>query len=48
MWVIGYMLVRLMMLVFELVLRVQIRERVVQKCMGYLEMKFLWMFAGSG
>ena len=43
---IDYMLVRSMMLVFELVLRVQIRGLVVRKCMGYLEMKFVWMFAG--
>ena len=39
---IGYMLVHLGMLVVELVLVVQINERVVlQKCMGYLERKFV-------
>ena len=42
------MLVHLVMLVFELVLEVQISGRVVQKYMGYLEMKFVWMFGGSG
>ena len=39
---IGYMLVHLEMLVVELVLVVQINERVVlQKCMDYLEKKFV-------
>ena len=39
---IGYMLVHLGMLVVELVLVVQINERVVlQKCMDYLEKKFV-------
>ena len=35
--------------VAELVLMVQISERVVlQKCMGYLGKKFVWMFGGFG
>ena len=39
---IGYMLVHLGVLVVELVLVVQINERVVlQKCMDYLEKKFV-------
>ena len=39
---ISYMLVRLEVLVVELVLVVLINERVVlQKCMGYLERKFV-------
>ena len=39
---IGYMLVHLEILVVELVLVVQINERVVlQKCMDYLEKKFV-------
>ena len=39
---IGYMLVHLEVLVVELVLVVQISERVVlQKYMGYLERKFV-------
>ena len=42
---ISYMLVRLKVLVVELVLVVQISERVVlQRYMGYLEKKFVWMF----
>ena len=46
---ISYMLVRLEVLVVELVLVVQISERVVlQKYMGYLERKFVWMFGGFG
>ena len=44
---ISYMLVRLEVLVVELVLVVQINERVVlQRYMGYLERKFVWMFGG--
>ena len=42
------MLVHLVMLVFELVLGVQISVCIVQKCMGYLEMKFVWMFGDFG
>ena len=46
---ISYMLVRLEVLVVELVLVVQISERVVlQRYMGYLERKFVWMFGGFG
>ena len=48
MWGTSYMLVRLVMLVVELVLVVQISGRVVQKCTGYLEMKFVLMFGGFG
>ena len=45
----NYTLVHLGVLVAELVLMVQISERVVlQKCMGYLEKKFVWMFGGFG
>ena len=44
---INYMLVHLGVLVAELVLMVQISERVVlRKCMGYLGKKFVWMFGG--
>ena len=46
MWGTSYMLVHLVMLVSELVQEVQISARVVQKCTGYLEMKFVWMFGG--
>ena len=42
------MLVHLVMLVVELVLVVQISGHVVQKCTGYLEMKYVWMFGGFG
>ena len=46
---ISYMLVRLKVLVVELALVVQISERVVlQRYMGYLEKKFVWMFGGFG
>ena len=46
---ISYMLVRLEVLVVELFLVVQISERVVlQRYMGYLERKFVWMFGGFG
>ena len=46
---INYMLVHLGMPVAELVLAVRISERVVlQKCMDYLEKKFVWMFGGFG
>ena len=49
MWGINYILVHLGMPVAELVLVVRISERVVlQKCMGYLEKKFVWMFGGFG
>ena len=49
MWGINYMLVHLGMPGAELVLVVRISERVVhQKCMGYLEKKFVWMFGGFG
>ena len=42
MWGINYMLDHLVMPVAELVLVVRISERVVlQKCMGYLEKKFV-------
>ena len=45
----SYMLVHLGVPVAELVLMVQISERVVlQKCMGYLERKLVWMFEGFG
>ena len=45
MWGTKYMLVS----VAELVLMVRISERVdVQKCMDYLEKKFVWMFGGFG
>ena len=46
----SYMLVHLGVPVAELVLMVQISERVVlQKCMGYLGLKkFVWMFGGFG
>ena len=45
----SYMLVRLGVPVAELVLMVQISERVVlQKFMGYLGKKFVWMFGGFG
>ena len=41
----SFMLVHLGVPVAELVLMVQISERVVlQKCMGYLGKKFVWMF----
>ena len=44
-----YMLVRLVVPVAELVLMVQISKRVdLQKCMGYLGKKFVWMFGGFG
>ena len=44
---INYMLVHLGVLVAELVLMVQISERVVlRKCTGYLGKKFVWMFGG--
>ena len=47
MWGINYMLVHLGMLVADLVLMVQISERVVlRKCMGYLGKKFVWMLGG--
>ena len=47
MWGTNYMLVHLGVLVAELVLVVQISERVVlQKCTGYLGKKFVWMFGG--
>ena len=46
MWGIDYMLVRSMMLVFELVLGVQIGGLVAQKYKGYLEMRCVWMFGG--
>ena len=43
----NYMLVHLGVPVAELVLMVQIIGRVVlQKCMGYLGKKFVWMFGG--
>ena len=46
---ISYMLVRLEVLVVELVLVVQISERVVfQRYMGYLERKFVWIIGGFG
>ena len=46
---INYMLVHLGVPVAELVLIVRISERVVlQKCMGYLGKKFVWMFGGFG
>ena len=49
MWGINYMLVHSGIPVAELVLVVRISERVVlQKCMGYLEKKFVWMFGGFG
>ena len=49
MWGINYMLVHLGMPVAELVLVVRISQRVVlQKCMGYLEKKFVWMIGGFG
>ena len=49
MWGIKNMLVHLGMPVAELVLMVRISERVVlQKCMGYLEKKFVWIFGGFG
>ena len=45
----NYMFVHLRMLVAELVLMVQISERVVlQKCTGYIGKKFVWMFGGFG
>ena len=44
---INYMLVHLGVPFAELVLMVRINERVVlQKCMGYLGKKFVWMFGG--
>ena len=47
MWGTNYMLVHLEVPVAELVLMVRISERVVhQKCMDYLEKKFVWMFGG--
>ena len=49
MWGTNYMLVHLEVLVAELVLMVRISERVdLQKCMNYLEKKFVWMFGGFG
>ena len=46
---INYMLVHLGVLVAELVLMVRISERVVlQKSMGYLGKKFVWMFGDFG
>ena len=46
---INYMLVHLGVPVAELVLMVRISEGVVlQKCMGYLGKKFVWMFGGFG
>ena len=49
MWGTNYMFVPLGMLVAELVLVVQISERVIlRKCTGYLEKKFVWMFGGFG
>ena len=48
-WGINNMLVHLKKPVAELVLVVWISKRVVlQKCMGYLEKKFVWMFGGFG
>ena len=45
----SYMLVHLGVLVVELVLMVWISERVaLQKCMGYLGKKFVWMSGGFG
>ena len=45
----SYRLVHLGVPVAELVLMVQISERaVLQKCMGYLGKKFVWMFGGFG
>ena len=45
----SYMLVHLGVPVAELVLMVQISKRVVlQKCIGYLGKKFVWMFGGFG
>ena len=47
MWGINYMLVHLGVLVAELVLMVQISERVVlRKCTGYLGKKFVWIIVG--
>ena len=47
MWGTNYMLVHLGVLVAELVLVVQISERVVlRKCTGYIGKKFVWMFGG--
>ena len=47
MWGIDYMFVHLGVPVAELFLMVRISERVVlQKCMGYLEKKIVWMFGG--
>ena len=44
-----YMLVHLGLPVAELVLMVRISERVVlQKCMGFLGKKFVWIFGGFG
>ena len=49
MWGTNYMLVPLGVPVAELVLMVRISERVVlQKCMGYLEKKFVWRFGDFG
>ena len=49
MWGTSYMLVHLGVPVAELVLIVRISERgVLQKCMDYLEKKFVWMFGGFG
>ena len=49
MWGTNFMLVHLEVPVAELVRMVRISERVVlQKCMDYLEKKFLWMFGGFG
>ena len=49
MWGTNYMLVHLGVPVAELALMVRISERVVlQKCMGYLERKLVWMFGGFG
>ena len=49
MWGTNYMLVHLEVPVAELVLMVQIIERVVlQNRMDYLEKKFVWMFGVLG
>ena len=46
---ISYMLVHLGVPFAELVLMVRISELVVlQKCMGYVGKKFVWMFGGFG
>ena len=49
MWGTNNILVLLGILVAELVLVVQISERIVlQKCTGYLGKKFVWIFRGFG